>query len=157
MALLTILAAAQGGDYFAKVAKACGVSADDAKSNLENLCPAIAAQLKSEAQNDHGAFERLLDLLDEGGDSSDLGDPEAAQTAELFQLFWHPSAQNHTAQERYHFPRGYFWPNPWNAERLTCLIACAGKRCELRDQLLCGARGRRGGVWAKHSRANSRD
>ena len=69
---MTILAAAQNGNYFADVAKACGISADDAKSSLEKICPAIAARLKSKTQNDHDAFEALLDLLDEGGDSSDL-------------------------------------------------------------------------------------
>ena len=77
MALLTILAAAQDGNYFANIAKACGISADETKSSLEKLCPAIATRLKSKAQSDHDAFERLLDLLEEGGNSSDLDDPEA--------------------------------------------------------------------------------
>ena len=72
MALMTILAAAQNGNYFADVAKACGISADDAKASLDKMCPAIAARLKSKAKNDHDAFEALLDLLDEGGDGSDL-------------------------------------------------------------------------------------
>lgn len=72
MALMTILAAAQSGNYFVNVAKTCGISTDEAKSSLEKLCPAIATQLKAKAQNDHDAFEVLLDLLDGGGDSSDL-------------------------------------------------------------------------------------
>ena len=82
MALLTILAAAQDGNYFANIAKACGISAGGAKASLEKLYPAIAAQLKLKAQNDHDAFEALLDLLDEGGDSSDLDDAEAMSGSE---------------------------------------------------------------------------
>ena len=72
MSMMTILAAAQNGNYFASVANACGMSAGEAKPNLEKLCPAIARQLKTKAQNDHEAFEALLDLLDEGSSSSDL-------------------------------------------------------------------------------------
>jgi hypothetical protein len=72
MTMMTILDAAQNGNYFANVATACGLGAGEAKSSLEKLCPAIARQLKSKAQNDGEAFEALLDLLDEGGGSSDL-------------------------------------------------------------------------------------
>lgn len=72
MSMMTILAAAQNGNYFANVAKACGIGAGEAKSSLEKLCPAIARQLKSKAQNDGEAFEALLDLLDEGGGGSGL-------------------------------------------------------------------------------------
>lgn len=74
MTMMTILDAAQNGSYFANVAKACGLSAGEAKSSLEKLCPAIARQLKSKSQNDSEALEALLDLLDEGGGSSDLDD-----------------------------------------------------------------------------------
>jgi hypothetical protein len=72
MTMMTILDAAQNGNYFARVAKACGMTASEAKSNLEKLCPAIARQLKSKSQNDYEALEALLDLLDEGSGSSDL-------------------------------------------------------------------------------------
>ncbi len=72
MTMMTILDEAQNGNYFANVAKACGISASEAKFSLEKLCPAIARQLKTKAQNDSEAFEALLDLLDEGGGSSDL-------------------------------------------------------------------------------------
>ena len=74
MTMMTILDAAQNGNYFASVAKACGMSAGEAKSNLEKLCPAIAMRLESKSQNDYEALEALLDLLDEGGGSSDLDD-----------------------------------------------------------------------------------
>ena len=74
MTMMTILDAAQSGNYFANAAKACSMSTSEAKSSLEKLCPAIASQLKTKAQNDHEAFEALLDLLDEGGGSSDLDD-----------------------------------------------------------------------------------
>jgi hypothetical protein len=82
MSLMTILGAAQDGNYFATVAKACNVSTGDAKSALSSICPAIAEQLRSKAESDHDAFEALLDLLDEGGDSSDLDDAEAVTGAE---------------------------------------------------------------------------
>ena len=72
MTLMSILAEAQGGDYFASVAKACGMTASDAKSALDRLCPAIAVHLKSKAQSDNDAFEALLDLLDDGVDGNDL-------------------------------------------------------------------------------------
>ena len=72
MTIMTILDAAQSGNYFANVAKACGLGAGETKSSLAKLCPAIARQLKSKAQDDGEAFEALLDLLDEGGGSSDL-------------------------------------------------------------------------------------
>ena len=39
---MTILAAAQNGNYFVDVVKACGISADDAKASPEKICPAIA-------------------------------------------------------------------------------------------------------------------
>jgi hypothetical protein len=82
MPLMTLLASAQNGDYFASVAKACGVAPALAQASLEKFCPAIATQLKSKAENDHDAFEALLDLLDEGGGSSDRDDAEAMTGAE---------------------------------------------------------------------------
>lgn len=69
---MTILAAAQNGSYFENVAKACDISASEAKSNLEKLCPAIARQLQSKSQNDYEMLEALLDLLDEGGGNANL-------------------------------------------------------------------------------------
>jgi hypothetical protein len=72
MSMMTILDAAQSGNYFASVATTCGMNAGEAKSSLEKLCPAIARQLKNKAQNNGEAFEALLDLLDEGGGGSDL-------------------------------------------------------------------------------------
>ncbi len=72
MTLISILAQSQGGSYFASAAAACGLTASEAKSALERLCPAVAAKLKAKAASDNAAFEALLDLLDEGGDGSDL-------------------------------------------------------------------------------------
>jgi len=97
MTMMTILDAAQGGNYFAKVAEACGMSTSEAKSSLGKLCPAIARQLKSKAQNDGEAFEALLDLLDEGSSSSsdldNLTDSEAIADgkAVLDDLYGSPS------------------------------------------------------------------
>ena len=78
MTLMSILAASGNGNYFDSVARAGSMGAGEAKSALGRLCPAIAAQLKAKAQNDKGAFEALLDLLDEGGDDLEgLADAEA--------------------------------------------------------------------------------
>lgn len=78
MSVMPILAVAENGNYFDNAAKACGVGTSEAKSSLERLCPAIAAQLKLKAQNDKEAFESLLDLLDEGSSELDnLTDSEA--------------------------------------------------------------------------------
>jgi hypothetical protein len=82
MSLMTILAAAQNGNYFANVAKACGLGAGEAKSALSSICPAIAERLRAKAESDHDSFEALLDLLDDGGGSSDLDDAEAVTGAE---------------------------------------------------------------------------
>ena len=77
MTLMSILAASDNGNYFSNVAQTCSMSAATAKSALERLCPAIAAQLKEKMQSDNNAFEALLDLLDEGGDLDGLTDAEA--------------------------------------------------------------------------------
>ncbi|MEP7174140.1 MAG: DUF937 domain-containing protein [Aestuariivirga sp.] len=77
MTLMSILATSDNGNYFSSVAQACSMSAGDAKSALERLCPAIASRLKAKMQSDNNAFEALLDLLDEGGDLDGLTDGEA--------------------------------------------------------------------------------
>jgi hypothetical protein len=82
MSLMEILGSAQNGNYFSNVAKACGLNVGDATSSLNAICPAIAEQLRGKAESDHDSFEALLDLLDEGGDSSDLDDAEAMTGAE---------------------------------------------------------------------------
>ena len=97
MSMMIILDAAQNGNYFANVAKACGLGAGEAKSSLAKLYPAIARQLKSKAQNDSEAFEALLDLLDQGGGSSDLDDITDSEAiadgkAVLDDLYGSPSA-----------------------------------------------------------------
>ena len=53
---MTILAAAQNGNYFSDAARICGLDAGEAKASLEKLCPAIAAQLKSKARYGDSAF-----------------------------------------------------------------------------------------------------
>lgn len=77
MTLMSILATSDNGNYFSDVAQACSMSAGDAKSVLERLCPAVASRLKAKMQSDNNAFEALLDLLDEGGDLDGLTDGEA--------------------------------------------------------------------------------
>jgi hypothetical protein len=94
MTLMSILATSDNGNYFSNVAQACGMSAGDAKSALERLCPAIATRLKSKMQSDNNAFEALLDLLDEGGDLDRLTDSEAIDDGKdvLKDLYGSPGA-----------------------------------------------------------------
>ena len=42
MTLMSILSTSDNGNYFCGVAEACSMSAGEAKSVLERLCPAIA-------------------------------------------------------------------------------------------------------------------
>lgn len=76
MTLMSILAASDNEHYFDGAARACGMSAGEAKATLGRLCPVIAAQLKAKAASDNNAFEALLDLLDEGDDLNGLTDSE---------------------------------------------------------------------------------
>jgi hypothetical protein len=78
MAITDILDAAQGGKFYANAAQVCGLDASDAKSAMQDYAPAIAAKLRDKAAVDPEAFESLLDLLEEGGDSSDLNDMQEA-------------------------------------------------------------------------------
>lgn len=82
MAITDILAAAQGGQYFATAGAACGLEETAARRAISKFAPAIAAKLKDKAAADPEAFDALLDLLEEGGDSSDLDDADAMTGAE---------------------------------------------------------------------------
>ncbi len=82
MAITDILSAAQGGQYYANAAAACGLAAADGKRLISRFAPEIAEKLKDKAASDTEAFESLLDLLEEGGDSSDLDDAEAMTGSE---------------------------------------------------------------------------
>jgi hypothetical protein len=82
MALIDMLAGAQGGAFFANVAAVAGLGAAETKSAFAAIAPAIAGQLRDKAEKDPEAFENLLDLLEEGGGNSDLDDREAMTGAE---------------------------------------------------------------------------
>jgi hypothetical protein len=82
MSLIDILSSAQGGRYFASVAHACGIDESTARSALLKIAPEVASKLRDKAEADADAFETLLDLLEDGGNSSDLDDPEAITGAE---------------------------------------------------------------------------
>jgi hypothetical protein len=73
MSLMDILLAAQGGALFANAGRAAGLGASEAKSALQSLCPAIAAQLRKRAE-DEAAFDSLLDLLEDGDGDAFLDD-----------------------------------------------------------------------------------
>jgi hypothetical protein len=81
MALIDMLAGAQGGAFFANVAAASGLGAAETKIVFTAIGPAIAGQLKGKAEADPESFEDLLDLLEDGGDA-DLDDSEAMTGAE---------------------------------------------------------------------------
>ncbi len=82
MAIIDLLSAAQGGQFFANVGRATGLTARDSEMAIASLAPAIAAKLKDKAAADPEAFDQLLDLLEEGGDNSDLDDVDAMLGAE---------------------------------------------------------------------------
>jgi Bacterial protein of unknown function (DUF937) len=77
MSLLSLLSSAQNGRFFANAGLASGLAEADAKMAISALAPAIAAQLKIKAESDPQAFDALLDLLEDGGDVSDLDDIDA--------------------------------------------------------------------------------
>lgn len=77
MAITDILSAVQGGQYYANASAVCGLAEADGRRAITRFAPAIAAKLKEKAASDAEAFEALLDLLEEGGDSSDLNDADA--------------------------------------------------------------------------------
>ncbi|MGQ0486079.1 MAG: DUF937 domain-containing protein [Hyphomicrobiales bacterium] len=81
MALIDMLAGAQGGAFFANAAAASGLGAVETRTVFATIGPAIAGQLKGKAEADPESFEDLLDLLEDGGDS-DLDDGEAMTGAE---------------------------------------------------------------------------
>lgn len=76
MAISDILAAAQGGQYHANAALACGLSEAATRKAVSSFAPTIAKKLKEKAASDVEAYESLLDLL-EDGEGSDLDDAEA--------------------------------------------------------------------------------
>jgi hypothetical protein len=71
MSLISILEAAEGGRFFANAAKASGLDEAQARHISEKFSIAIAQRLKDKAAADPEAFEKLLDLIEEG-DVSDL-------------------------------------------------------------------------------------
>ncbi len=81
MALIDMLAGAQGGAFFANVAAASGLGAGETKIVFTAIGPAIAGRLKVKAEADPESFEELLDLLEDGG-HADLDDREAMTGAE---------------------------------------------------------------------------
>lgn len=82
MALIDMLAGAQGGAFFTNVAAATGLGAAETKSAIAAIGPAIAGQLRGKAQEDPEAFEGLVDLLEDGGANSDLDDGDSMTGAE---------------------------------------------------------------------------
>jgi hypothetical protein len=82
MSLISLLSSAQGGHFFANAGKASGVDPGIAERALVHMCPDIASRLRDKAEADQDAFENLLDLLEDGGNSADLDDAQAMTNAE---------------------------------------------------------------------------
>lgn len=82
MALIDILAAAQGGQYFSNAGHASGVSDTAARHAYSVIGPAIAERLRDKAETDQDSFEKLVDLLEDDDGSFDLNDPNSVLGAE---------------------------------------------------------------------------
>ncbi|MBI2717774.1 MAG: DUF937 domain-containing protein [Rhizobiales bacterium] len=82
MALMRLLAEAQGGGLFGAVGQATGLDGSATQAAMTALCPAIAGQLQQKSTADPATFESLLDLLEEGADGSVLDDATELTDAE---------------------------------------------------------------------------
>jgi hypothetical protein len=74
MSLMDMLKTAQGGQFFANAGAAAGIDAARAERALAAICPAIAQALREKAE-DELAFDRLLDVLEDGEGDAFLDDP----------------------------------------------------------------------------------
>ncbi len=82
MALMDLLAAAQGGQFFTNAAQASGLADGVAEKAMRAIAPAIAERLHDKAKSDQDAFEKLVDLLDDDDGTFDLEDPASVMGAE---------------------------------------------------------------------------
>jgi hypothetical protein len=82
MALMDILAAAQGGAFLANVGRAAGLDETTSRAAIGALGPAIAEKLRRRAE-DAEALDALLDLLEDGDGDAFLDDPELIDDAEV--------------------------------------------------------------------------
>ena len=69
MALLDILGATEGGNFFSNAGKTAGTLETEAKAAIAEFAPAIAQRLKDKAAADPEAFESLLALLEDNSDA----------------------------------------------------------------------------------------
>jgi hypothetical protein len=84
MSIISVLESAEGGQFFANAAKACGIDEAQARAASEKFAPAIAQRLKDKASSDPESFEQLLDLIEEG-DASELQEEGALTDADAQQ------------------------------------------------------------------------
>jgi hypothetical protein len=82
MALMDILEAAQDGQFFANAGAAVGIDETRARDSLRAICPAIAEALRAKAE-DEAAFDRLLDMLEDGDGDAFLDDPALLSDPEV--------------------------------------------------------------------------
>jgi hypothetical protein len=82
MILMDILRGAQNGEFFANAGRAAGIDAAEAERALSDIAPAIAVELRKRAE-DAGAFEDLLELLEDGNGDAFLDDENLMDDAEL--------------------------------------------------------------------------
>lgn len=74
MALLDILAQAQGGAFYANAGHAVGIPPEQAQAALVALCPAIAEKLRQSAQQEE-TLDALLEIIEDGDGDAFLDDP----------------------------------------------------------------------------------
>jgi hypothetical protein len=77
MSLMSMLSAAQGGQLFAKVAQSLDLDEAETRKAMGKLCPALARQLRTAAEDDEDLYKSLLELIADGAQGSPLEDPEA--------------------------------------------------------------------------------
>lgn len=82
MALMDSLEQAQGGRFFAGAGRIAGLDAAQAEAAMRALSPAIAQALRKRARDD-AAFDKLLDVIEDGQGDAFLDDPAALADPEV--------------------------------------------------------------------------
>jgi hypothetical protein len=82
MALIDLLANAQGGQFFANAGKVAGLPPEQTRSIMEAICPEIGLALRKYAEQPD-RFDHLLDIIEDGDADAFLDDPDLIQDPEV--------------------------------------------------------------------------
>ena len=82
MSLMTLLEQAQGGGLYSTVARSLDLDDGETRKAMRKLCPAIASRLHEKAEADQELFQTLLELIEDGGETSPLESAETLTGAE---------------------------------------------------------------------------